>query len=203
MNIYYCVEDPLSRAVVERLLQSLISNLYLTELQPNQGGFSCIKKKFSNYCTLAYHSHVFILTDLDRAECPPSLRTNWINGAGLSEPLPEKMIFNIAVAEVEAWLLADHVNLSNYLGVPTHLLSGDTEITDPKELLLHCVRQHGNREARNELLPTGNATVGLGYNAHLSRFAMERWDFNEASQRNASLNRAVERITAVGNLAPQ
>ncbi|MFT6772647.1 MAG: hypothetical protein ACJA1L_000352 [Paracoccaceae bacterium] len=201
MIVYYCVEDPLSRAVVERLLQSLLGNIYLTELQANQGGFSCIKKKLSNYCTLAHNYHVFILTDLDRAECPPSLRRNWMNSARLSEPLPEKMIFNIAVTEVEAWLLADHVNLSNYLGIPTHSLPGDTEIADPKEFLLHCVRQHGNREARNELLPTGNAKVGLGYNAHLSRFAVEHWDFNEASQRNASLHRAVERITAIGNVA--
>lgn len=201
MIAYYCVEDPLSKAVVVRLLESLLGDVYLTELQANQGGFGSIKKKFCNYCTLARHHHVFILTDLDRAECPPSLRMNWIIGAQLDEPLPERMHFNIAVTEVEAWLLADHANLSNYLGVPTHLLPHDTQIADPKEFLLHCVRQHGNREAKIELLPTGNAKVGLGYNAHLSRFAMEHWDFNQASQRNASLNRAVERITAIGGLA--
>lgn len=198
MIAFYCVEDPLSRAVVVRLLCDLLDEVYLTELQPNQGGFGWIKKKFANYCTLAQHHHVFILTDLDRAECPPALLRSWINYAKLSEPLPNKMCFNIAVKEVEAWLLADHGNLSNYLGVPTHALPSDTQIADPKEYLLRCVQRHGNRQARAELLPTSGAKVGLGYNAHLSRFATEHWDFNDAAQRNASLQRAVERIAATG-----
>lgn len=196
MIAYYCVEDPLSRAVVVRLLCDLLGEVYLTELQPNQGGFGWIKKKLSNYCTLAQHHHVFILTDLDRAECPPTLRNSWMNYAKLSEPLPNKMSFNIAVTEVEAWLLADHDNLSNYLGVPTHALPGDTQIINPKEYLLHCVQQHGNREAKAELLSRGVAKVGLGYNAHLTRFALEHWDFNDAAQRNDSLHRAIERIAA-------
>ncbi|WP_051903745.1 hypothetical protein [Neorhizobium vignae] len=196
MIVYYCVEDPLSGAVIVRLLRDLLGEVYLTELQPNQGGFGWIRNKFGNYCRLAQHYHVFILTDLDRAGCPPSLRKSWIDYAKLTEPLPNKMSFNIAVTEVEAWLLADHGNLSKYLGVPTHALPNDTQIADPKEYLLHCVQQHGNRQARAELLPTGTAKVGLGYNAYLSRFASEHWDFNGAAQRNASLHRAVERIAA-------
>ncbi|GGB43583.1 hypothetical protein GCM10011316_14490 [Roseibium aquae] len=201
MIAYFCVEDALSRAVLVRLLQSLLDEVHLTELQPNHGGFGWIKKKLANYCTLAQSYHVFILTDLDRAKCPPSLRRNWIDSSGLNEPLPTKMCFNIAVTEVEAWLLADHVNLSNYLGIPIRSLPDDTEIADPKELLLNRVRLHGSREARKELLPAGNAKIGLGYNAHLSRFAMEYWDFNRAADRNASLHRAVERITAIGQAA--
>lgn len=196
MIAYYCVEDALSRAVVVRLLCDLLDEVYLTELQPSQGGFGRIKKKFGNYCTLSQHYHVFILTDLDRAECPPSLRKNWIDYAKLTEPLPEKMSFNIAVTEVEAWLLADHENLSKFLGVPAHALPNDTQIADPKEYLLRCVQQHGNRQAKAELLPTGTAKVGLGYNAYLSRFAMKHWDFDGAAQRNASLHRALERIAA-------
>lgn len=194
MIAYYCVEDALSRAVIVRLLGDLLDEVYLTELQSSRGGFGWIKKKLGNYCTLAQHKHVFILTDLDRAECPPSLRKSWMDYAKLTEPLPKKMSFNIAVTEVEAWLLADHDNLSKYLGVPAHALPNDTQIADPKEYLLRCVQQHGNRQARAELLPNGTAKVGLGYNAYLSRFALEHWDFNGAAQRNASLHRAVERI---------
>ncbi|MCF3641902.1 hypothetical protein LXM94_18190 [Rhizobium sp. TRM95111] len=197
MIAYYCVEDPLSGAVIVRLLHDLLGEVYLTELQSSQGGLGWIKKKFENYCTLAQHYHVFILTDLDRAGCPPALRKSWIDYAKLTEPLPNKMSFNIAVTEVEAWLLADHGNLSKYLGVPTHALSDKTQVADPKEYLLRCVRQHGNRQARAELLPNGTAKVGLGYNAFLSRFAREHWDFSGAAQRNASLHRAVERIAAI------
>lgn len=197
MIAYYCVEDQLSRVVLVRLLHTLLGEVYLTELQANHGGFGWIKKQLGNYCTLAQHHQVIILTDLDRAECPPSLRRNWIDSAGLSEPLPAKMSFNIAVTEVEAWLLADHTNLSSYLGVSTNSLPQNTEIADPKEFLLNCVQQHGNRQAKTELLPSGNAKVGLGYNNFLSQFAMEHWDFLEASQRNASLHRALERINAI------
>lgn len=198
MIAYYCVEDQLSRAVLKRLLRSLLGEVNLTELQANHGGFGWIKKKLHNYCKLAQHYQVILLTDLDQAECPPSLRSNWIDSAGLSEPLPTKMSFNIAVTEVEAWLLADHTNLSSYLGVSIGSLPQNTEIADPKEFLLNCVRQHGNRQARTELLPNGNAKVGLGYNSFLSRFAMDHWDFLEASRRNASLHRALERINAIG-----
>lgn len=196
MIAYYCVEDALSGAVIVRLLHGLLGEVYLIELQPGQGGFGWIKNKFGNYCTLAQHYNVFILTDLDRAKCPPGLRKNWMDDAKLAEPLPSKMSFNIAVTEVEAWLLADHGNLSKYLGVPTGVLPNDTQIADPKEHLLRCVQKYGNRQARAELLPTGVAKVGLGYNAYLSRFARDHWDFNGAAQRNASLHRAIERIAA-------
>ncbi|QYX57976.1 DUF4276 family protein [Roseovarius sp. SCSIO 43702] len=200
MIAYYCVEDPLSRAVLVRLLQSLLGEVYLTELQGDQGGYGWIKKKLNNYCTLARHQQVFILTDLDRAVCPPSLRRDWLGSAQLTEPLPAKMSFNIAVTEVEAWLLADHNNLSSYLGVSTNLFPEDAEIDDPKEFLLHCVQQHGNRQSRAELLPIGNSKVGLGYNSFLSRFAMKYWDFLEASERSVSLHRAIERIIAIRSL---
>ena len=194
MIVYYCVEDPLSKAVVERLLLELLDGVDLTELQPNQGGYGWIKKKLNKYCALAQHHFVVILTDLDSAECPPSLKADWMNKANVNDSLPEKMSFNIAVTEVEAWLLADHQNLSNYLGIPANKLPSDTQITNPKEFLLRCVESHGNRDAKTELLPSGAARVGLGYNAYLSRFALAHWDFNDASQRNASLHRMVERI---------
>lgn len=196
MIAYFCVEDPLSRVILVRLLSELANAPQLTELQPNQGGFSEMRKKFRNYCTLAQQYHVFVLTDLDRANCPPILRRSWMESSGLEEPLPHKMSFNVAVAEVEAWLLADHKNFSSYLGVPIQAFPNDTQISDPKEFLLHCVRRHGNREARAELLPRGAARVGIGYNAHLSRFVNEQWNFNDAAQRNASLRRIVARIAA-------
>ena len=142
---------------------------------------------------------MFILTDLDRAECPPNLRNDWIANAKLAEPLPIKMCFNIAVKEVEAWLIADKDNLGDYLGVPSQAFPDNTEMDDPKELLLHCVRRHGSREAKSALLPSGAPKVGLGYNVHLSEFATHRWSFHAAAQRSASLERAMRRIAAHQN----
>jgi hypothetical protein len=194
MIAYFCIEDPLSRAVLKRLISALLGEIYLTELQPNQGGFGSMKKSFKEYCTLAKHHNVFILTDLDTAECAPSLRMEWISGANLTEPLPSNMHFRIAVKEIEAWLLADRDNLSSYLGLPKHAFPDDAEIPDPKEHLLKCVKDFGNSNAKLELLPEGLAKVGLGYNNHLGKFATEIWNFRRAADRSESLSRAILRI---------
>jgi hypothetical protein len=191
---YYCVEDPLSRAVLLKLICEIHGEAHLTELLPYQGGFSAIRTKFSNYCGLARTQTVFILTDLDAAECAPSLRADWMASAGLSEPLPVGMIFSVAVREVEGWLLADLANIGPFLGVASHLLPSDAEIHNPKQSLIECVRQHGNREAKTAILPNGRASVGLGYNDHLSRFVAYHWDFQAASRRSQSLERALQRI---------
>ena len=114
--------------------------------------------------------------------------------AGLVDPLPQRMSFNIAVTEVEAWLIADRNNLGAYLGVPRSAFPTNTEIQDPKEFLLNCVRQHGSRDARAQLLPVGRAKVGLGYNLYLAGFVTESWDFMDAAARSPSLNRAITRI---------
>lgn len=195
MFAYFCVEDPLSRAVIRRLICELVGDIPLTELQPNQGGFGSMKAKFRDYCTLARHHFVFILTDLDSTECAPSLRAEWMDDVGLSDPLPEKMCFRIAEREVEAWLIADRDNLSRYLGVPIREFPEDQNLEDPKEFLLNCVRQHGDDISRFELLPEGVSRVGLGYNTYLSRFASEIWDFQNASCRNSSLSRAIQKIS--------
>ena len=157
------------------------------------------KSKFKDYCNLAKHEHVFILTDLDRAECPPSLREEWIKQSRLSEPLPGKMSFNVATIEVESWLLADRDNLSAFLGMPNHALPRNVEISDPKERLLQCVRKHGSRQAKSKLLPGHgkSARVGPGYNDHLREFVTNSWDFKTAAKSNVSLSRAIERIKSM------
>lgn len=196
MFAYFCVEDPLSRAIIRRLIRDLVGDIHLIELLPNQGGFSSMKLKFGEYCTLAQHHSVFILTDLDDAECAPRLRSEWANNVGLAKSLPEKLYFRVAEKEVEAWLLADRNNLCDYLGIPYDIIPEDEIFSNPKEFFLNCVKQHGDATAKYELLPEGNARVGLGYNSYLTRFAAENWDFQGAAFRNLSLGRAVQRIAA-------
>ncbi|MEP1207200.1 MAG: hypothetical protein ABJM29_09165 [Rhizobiaceae bacterium] len=198
MIAYYCVEDPLSRSAMVRLVGDLVNDADLTELQPNQGGYGPIKSKLKAYCQLANHHPVYLQTDLDRVECAPSLKRNWIDGAGLVEPLPENLIFNIAVTEVEGWLLADRHNFSAFLGVSAARLPLNAEIDDPKEFLINCVRTHGNRSAKTNILPTGNSKVGTGYNSFLCDFVETSWDFRSASEHNASLERAIIRISETG-----
>lgn len=198
-QLFFCVEDPLGRAVMLRLFGCLlgIDDKAVKELDSQRGGVSEIKKKFNKYCNLANRNQVFILIDLDNAVCPPSLREKWINESSLSEPLPSKLSLNIADTEVESWLIADRENLSNFLGIPKQKLSYDTEFIHPKEHLLQCVRNYGNNEAKYELLPCEPAKVGAGYNAHLCNFVAERWDFISASGRNASLRRTVKQIMSI------
>ncbi|MBN7761717.1 hypothetical protein JYP52_11250 [Nitratireductor aquibiodomus] len=174
----------------------------MNELQSNQSGNGAIKKGFEKYCNLANNYNVFIFTDLDSAKCAPSLRRSWIDSSKVEEPLPDGMHFNIAVKEVEAWLLADHENLKAYLGVRGNKIPRDTQMDNPKEFLLQYVRRFGNRKAKEELLPKGAAPIGLGYNRYLGQFVEEHWDFESAAERNESLQRALTRIKAVRMKAP-
>ena len=188
----------MSQAVMYRLLGCLLGlgPENLQELLPYVGGSSYIKRAFKDYCVLAKHEHVFILTDLDLAKCPPSLRKEWINEARLREPLPKKLCFNVASIEVESWLLADRENLGSFLGIPKNILPTGDEIADPKERLLQCVRNHGSREARAMLLPSSQKISGVGhnYNDHLSNFVANIWNYEHAAKYNASLYRAISKI---------
>ena len=70
-----------------------------------------------------------MLTDLDDNECAPKYRF---------EIVPEKMnknlIFQIAVREVETWLIADKSNFASYIGISKDLMKDEPElVSDPKD----------------------------------------------------------------------
>lgn len=202
MTIFYCIEDELSRAVAERLIRQFCPpGTSIVELGKAYGGFGYIKSNLRKFHTLAQRSPVLIITDLDREQCAPSLRSKWMSASGISEPLPDKMLFCIAQTEIESWLLADTVGLAAFLSVsPAKLAHNiETSILDAKEYLVELVKGSTDATIRRDLTPSVKSTsaTGLSYNYRLCQFAASDWDPDEAAKNSASLCRAISKLASL------
>jgi hypothetical protein len=200
-SLYVATEDALSEAVVDRLVAG-VNNGLLIDGRLGRKGNSYLRKKFPELLVLARKIPVFLLTDLDQIDCPPTLVGNWI---GRFDP-PPGMLFRVAVREVEAWLLADREGFAKYFDVPLSKLPLNSEsVDDPKQLLLNLVRRYSKREIKAAILPERGslAKVGFGYNQMLGRFVEEQWSIRRAMAASDSLARAHLRLTelSVGSLA--
>jgi len=192
-NIIIATEDVISEAVVERIIESS-ENPWLITVRMKENGNGYLRKKLDGLIRTAKTVPVFLLTDLDRVSCAPDLIRDWVG----PRSLPGEMYFRVAVREVEAWLLADHEGLSEFLGIPEiYFPEVPEDLPDPKESLLNIVKRFGSREIKAELLaaPKARAKVGLGYNSSLTAFVREHWDPNRAASRADSLARAICRIS--------
>lgn len=200
MTVFYCVEDELSRAVAQRLITECCPKGTNTqELGKIYGGFGYIKNNLSKFYSLSQRSPVLIVTDLDNGECPPSLRKNWLDSAKIREPLPDSMLFCIAQAEIESWLLADSDGIGALLGISTARLKPDIEKTVPnsKEYLVELAGGSSNAGVRNDLTPGAKSTAatGINYNYRLSQFASNDWRPHDAAENSVSLNRAITKLS--------
>ena len=113
------------------------------------------------------------------------------------------LIFRVAVREVEAWLLADKVNLAGFLHVPERFFPGaPDEIADPKAALLNLARRSRLSDIKGSLLPKRGSTahVGPGYNECLGGFVRNRWGMLEPQQ--GDLPALPERCTGLNLFAP-
>lgn len=200
MNWFFACEDAISRAVVYRLTRDYgAAGTSLTELGMSSGGLGQIKARLANYVQLAKHNKVIVLTDLDSAECPPSLRGAWLADCGIVEDdIPPGFRFCIAVREVEAWILSDPASFSEHFSVPSNVISRaiERDVVDPKAHLLQVLKRSRKPQLRSEILPTprSRATVGLGYNQRISEFVEGNWDPDAARHNSQSLQRAINRI---------
>jgi hypothetical protein len=200
MIIYFCIEDEISRAVALRLIADYCPpGIASVELGKAFGGNGHIKANFRKYFQLAQHHPVFVITDLDREACPPSLRSKWLQAANLVEPLPDRMLFCIAQTEIESWLLADKDGISNFLNVNSARISSSVEssIRDAKEYLVEIARTSKSSEVRDALVPYdgSRATVGLSYNFKLSSFVKDVWQPSKAAESSTSLHRTIGKLS--------
>ena len=189
-SIVVAVEDPLSEAVALRLLAlnglKAANSLVL-------GGASKLQTRAERLNQAARKVPVFLLTDLDtRRRCPASLVENWIHTPSA------KMLFRVAVMEVECWLLADSVGFTRFAKLQTDRIpkNVDREVDDPKRLLVNLIRKSRDVRLRRDVVPADGSTaqVGLAYNQRLSDFVVNLWNPEEAASRSASLARAMDRM---------
>jgi hypothetical protein len=184
-------EDELSEAVALRLLADFPAITIGTSLR--RGGNGYLRSRMRQFCEIAHHSPVLIVTDLDTHACPAALRMDWLKRL----PRPASLLLRVAVCEIEAWLLADHAALGLLFGQSTRRRFPDQPDTlgDPKAFLLDLA-MHGPRRVREALCaePGAVARQGLGYNAQLCDLIRTEWQPDRAAERFPSLRRAIGRV---------
>ena len=194
-GIYIATEDSLSESIADRLVAEAGNRVHIAVRMGNRG-FGYLRKKLPDLAQLAQNIPVFLLTDLDNCTCSPSLIASWCGGT----VLPSKMLFRVAVREVEAWLLADREGFSEFSGVPRNKISQAPEsLKDPKSELFRIVSRFGRKSVKGDLLPAsgGVTKVGLAYNAALGSFVRASWDPARAAASAESLARARARLKAL------
>lgn len=189
MSIVLAVEDDLSEAVAVRLLA--LNGLHASS-RLVLGGASKLRARAERLNQAARYVPVFLLTDLDvRTRCPATLVKTWIHAPSA------KMLFRVAVMEVEGWLLADSVGFTKFAKLHTDRIPRkvDEEIDDPKRLLVNLVRKSRDSRLRRDIVPGEGSTaqVGVAYNQRLSEFVSDQWSPEEAASRSESLARALTR----------
>lgn len=192
ISIYTAVEDRLSAAVLERLVEETDGKLGIGVAIPPRGAGD-LKKKLQGLVRLAPNVPVLLLTDLDRKECAPSLIGEWLG----RQAKPDTLLFRVAVREVEAWLLADRQNFATYARIPLAKLPESPEaLDDPKQTLLNLVSRHSPSSLRQDIVVDRGSgpRQGLVYNERLSQFVHTCWDPGQASMRADSLARTRRRI---------
>ncbi|MCB0764947.1 MAG: hypothetical protein KDB84_09590, partial [Flavobacteriales bacterium] len=108
-----------------------------------------------------------------------------------------RLIFRIAVREVEAWLLADRAGFAEFLGLPvTKIPQAPESLRDPKQTLINLARRIKRRRLAEELIPPvgSSSSVGPFYNDRLSEFVTTKWNVQSASKRSPSLAKALYRL---------
>lgn len=102
IGVYIVGEDDVTRHVIYRILSYCGAGRFTVLMElPARGGE--IKNKIPNFNQLAMKFPVILLTDLDADNCAPELKRKLLGGLEQAENL----VFNVAVDEAEAWLMAD------------------------------------------------------------------------------------------------
>jgi hypothetical protein len=191
MLIDALVEGPLDEAVARRLVTHTghaFGTCY------GKKGASYIRDKLAGFDVCARYG-VPLLTLVDfmdtGLDCPPEVISAW---------LPQRAsqhLVRAVVPEIESWLLADRIGLSEFLGISKGLIPRDPEtIPDPKQTLINLARRCRSRARREALVPRPNtsASTGPGYAAEMQTFVARSWDITAASQFAPSLDKCLARL---------
>lgn len=184
----------MSEDVAHRLIAELGTG-FEVGLKFKKNGFGYLKAKLGSFCELAKRQPLLLITDLDRAECPASLISRWTG----DKSLPNKLVFRVAVREIESWLLADHDGMRKLLKKGAAKLPDDADaLADPKRFLLRCA-ERAPRDVRFDLLAQSGAIAsqGLGYNQRMGDFVRNEWNPQRAAACSNSLSRAILRLKEI------
>lgn len=186
------VEDPLSEAVVRRMVSAVRPDLTIWAVMGNSGN-GYLRTKIRELNQTARRVPVMMLTDLDSpAQCPARLLSDW-----LPVRRNRNLLFRVAVMEVESWVMAHRDAFARFLKVAPARVPSDTDaIANPKEYLVNLARLSRSRDVRSDIVPADGSTTAVGpaYNARLVEFVSQDWNPLEGAGSSESLTRALEAL---------
>ncbi|MCP4133583.1 MAG: hypothetical protein GY754_21625 [bacterium] len=188
------IEDDLSKIVLTTIIKQIRKDLIVDRCFPDLGrkkasrGFGYIKKQINGFNQAAKYKPFIVITDLDKNECAPSLRKEW-----LPFEQDNNLLFRVAIREIESWVLADRKSFSKFLGIQIDLIPIDVDsIIDPKVFLINLARRSRKKDIKDSIVPRKKSTAQIGpdYNTCLSTFVRENWNIEQGVLHSDSLNRA-------------
>ncbi len=195
------VEGTLDEAVLRRLAADLgfhVGAVY------GRAGKPHLKARIEGYNQAARFWPWVVLVDLDKDECPPSLRAEW-----LPDPA-EHMYLRVAVREIESWLLADRAGIAAFLGTSKDRIPRDVDaLDDPKQTLIDLARSSRRRAVREDMAPRpgSGAAEGPAYTSRMSEFVAKggrgHWQPSSAAEASPSLARCIRALTELREAAPR
>lgn len=204
MKVYIVGEDAVTVAIIKKIIAYCSTEIEIITELPARGGK--VKSKIDEFNALSNAFPVILLIDLDADTCAPLLLKK------LVENKNDNFIFNIAVDEAEAWLMADREGFAAYFGIKLEDMpishktkqGGRKELTEMKFdsksswFLTHeLIKKSGNSGFIRQLTPKDGAAKGPEYNAGILPFIENGWSIDNARNNSDSLDRMIGRIETV------
>jgi hypothetical protein len=201
MKVYIVGEDLVTRAIIRRILSYCSADFEIIMELPARGGE--IKSRIPEFNNLSKIRPVILLMDLDNVPCAPQL---------IDKLIIEKnkdFIFNVAVDEAEAWLMADREGFAKYfkinikdMPVPHQTKQqGGKALTEMNFayksslfLTTELIKKSKKSEYIQQLTPKKDACKGPEYNSCLLPYICTAWNIDNARRNTDSLNRMIIRI---------
>lgn len=192
-------EDPVTRAIIKRLINDYRPDIELGTEYPVRG--SDIKRQAILFNKL--DAQTCILTDQDNAVCPPIMIRDWFGDALINR----LMLFRVATTEAEVWLMADRDGFAGWLGIDAVLIPQPTKVgrlgnyielpfpMKPSLFLMRELASHSTHEdVKKDLTPKEYAKKGPAYNSTLIPFISDHWNPQKARKNSTSLDKAINRL---------
>lgn len=177
----------------EGAVRSILREFGLTvKMVQGKNGKDSLLKRLPAYNKAALHFPWFVLVDLDSADgCVVEKLSAWL-------PQPsENMVFRVAVAELEGWLLADREAIADFLGVAESKIPRNPDaLGDPKQEIINLARKSRKRDIREGLVPRpkSGTSVGPTYASDIRDFGQRQWRPRVAAEESPSLARCLQRV---------